>query len=70
MGESYVQKANAQKVASNLQKSWNASVQSALHPSGQTFYSVKVGPFNNQLASQVLKQCQEKGHANAIMLKD
>lgn len=70
LGESYVQKANAQKVANSLPKSWNASVQSSLHPSGQTFYNVKVGPFNSKLAAQVLKQCQEKGHLNAIMLKD
>ncbi len=70
LGESYVQKANAQKVANGLPKAWNATVQSALHPSGQTFYNVRVGPFNNQTAMQILKQCQDKGHAQAIILKD
>lgn len=70
LGDSYLQRVNAQKVASSLPKSWNASVQSSLHPSGQTFYNVRVGPFNEKLAAQVLKQCQQQGHRNAITLKD
>ena len=70
LGESYIQKANAQKVASALPKAWKASVQSALHPSGQTFYNVRVGPFSDKIFPQILKQCQEKGHMQAIILKD
>ncbi len=70
LGESYVQKDNAKEVARNLPKSWKASVQSVLHDSGQTFYNVRAGPLNDKLASEVLKQCREQGHKNAIMLKD
>lgn len=70
LGEAYVQKANAQKVASSLPKAWNASVQSVLHPSGQILYNIKIGPLNQGIAQQVLRQIQEKGHAQAIMVKD
>ncbi len=70
LGEAYVQKANAQKVAAGLPKAWNASVQSTLHPSGQMLYNIKVGPLNQGIAQQVLKQTQEKGYAQAIMVKD
>ncbi len=70
LGEAYVQKANAQKIAASLPKAWNASVQSALHPSGQMLYNIKVGPLNQGIAQQVLKQAQEKGYAQAIMVKD
>ena len=68
LGEAYLQKTNAQKVASSLPKEWNATIQSSLHPSGQTFYSVRIGPFSN--ASQILKNCQNDGYAQAIILKD
>lgn len=70
LGEAYVQKTNAQKVASSLPKAWSASVQPVLHPSGQTLYNIKVGPLNQGIAQQVLKQIQEKGHTHAIMIKD
>lgn len=70
LGEAYVQKANAQNVAAALPKTWNASVQSALHPSGQMLYNVRVGPFDNQLSQQILKQARDKGYAQAIMIKD
>lgn len=70
LGEAYVQKANAQKIAASLPQAWNAAVQSTLHPSGQTFYNVKIGPFDNQAAPQVLKLARDKGYAQAIMLKD
>jgi len=70
LGEAYIQKANAQNVAAGLPKTWNASVQSALHPSGQMLYNVRVGPFDNQLSQQILKQARDKGYAQAIMIKD
>lgn len=70
LGVSYLQKANAQKVATSLPKAWNAAVQSTAHPSGQTFYSIKIGPLNSQSSAQILQQCQKSGYAQAIMLKD
>jgi rare lipoprotein A len=71
LGEAYVQKSNAQKVAAALPKTWNASVQSTLHPSGQMLYNVKVGPLSNQgIAQQILKQAREKGYVQAIIVKD
>jgi rare lipoprotein A len=70
LGEAYVQKANAQKIAASLPKTWNASVQQTLHPSGQMLYNIQIGPLNQGAAQQVLKQVQEKGYAQAIMIKD
>ncbi len=71
LGESYVQKANAQKVASSLPKNWNASVQSILHPSGQMLYSVRLGPLSDpKAAQQILGQCKAKGYDQSIMIKD
>ena len=70
LGKAYVQKDNAQKVAASLPKTWNASVQSTLHPSGQTLYNVKIGPLSQEIAQQVLKKIQEKGYNQAIMIED
>lgn len=70
LGEAYVQKANAQKIAASLPKTWNASVQQTLHPSGQMLYNIKIGPLNQGVAQQILKQVQENGYNQAIMVKD
>ncbi|MBP9829210.1 MAG: septal ring lytic transglycosylase RlpA family protein [Proteobacteria bacterium] len=70
LGEAYIQKNNAQKIAASFPKTWNASVQPVLHPSGQMLYNIKVGPFNGQTSQQLLKQLHKKGYAQAIAVKD
>lgn len=71
LGETYVQKTNAQKIATSLPKEWHPSVQSTLHSSGQMLYNVKLGPIKNpESALKILKACQKNGFAQAIMIKD
>lgn len=70
LGKAYVQKGNAQKVAANLPKSWNPTVQSALHPSGQMLYNIKIGPFDQKISQELLQKIHEKGFSQAIILED
>lgn len=71
LGETYLQKANAEKVSAAFPKTWNAQVNQSIHTSGQTFYDVRIGPIKGSEASQaVLQHCKEKGFAQAILVKD
>jgi len=70
LGKAFVQKNNAQKIAASLPKAWNPTIQSVLHPSGQTLYNVKIGPFNNQLSQELLRKIHSKGFSQAIILED
>ncbi len=71
LGETYLQKANAEKVCASLPSSWNAKVSTSTHSSGQTFYDVRIGPIKGIEASQaVLQHCKEKGFDQAILVKD
>lgn len=71
LGETYLQKSNAEKVCSSLPSSWNAKVSASSHSSVQTFYDVRIGPIKGVEASQaVLQHCKEKGFDQAILVKD
>jgi len=71
VGGDFVQKANAEKLMLQVQNNNPAQVIETIHPGGQKFYSVRLGPFMDEKKAQTaLNQLAGMGQTDAIIVKN